>query len=89
MASLRIIVTGSVHGVFFRATTKEQSDALGITGWIRNTEDNAVEIHAEGSPEALEQLQLWCRKGPPAAQVENVTTTDVPEEHFTSFEVRR
>ncbi|HLD71548.1 MAG TPA: acylphosphatase [Candidatus Peribacteraceae bacterium] len=89
MIAIRILVTGRVQGVLFRATAKKTADALGITGWVRNTDDGNVEIHAEGSPESMEQFQLWCHKGPPAAQVENVTLEDAPEEQFTSFEIRR
>lgn len=89
MKAIRITVSGTVKGVFFRATTKELADTLGITGWVRNTEDGKVEIHAEGSSDALEQFQMWCRKGPPAAQVDHVEIKDVPEEIFTSFVVLR
>ena len=89
MQALHLLITGSVQGVFFRATTKAEADRLGITGWVRNTADGNVEIHAEGSPEALEQFQSWCRKGPPAAQVDHVEAKDVPEEGFTSFVVQR
>ncbi|OGJ62289.1 hypothetical protein A3C37_03015 [Candidatus Peribacteria bacterium RIFCSPHIGHO2_02_FULL_53_20] len=89
MPAIRIIITGSVHGVFFRKTAKQQADALNIAGWVRNTEDGNVEIHAEGSPEDLELFQSWCHKGPTVARVENVTVKNVPEEYFTSFEVRR
>lgn len=87
MIAIRILVTGRVQGVFFRATTKEKADRLGITGWVRNTEDGNVEIHAEGSPEVLKQFQVWCRKGPPAARIDQVQSMDVPEEGFEAFEI--
>lgn len=87
MVAKCMIITGSVHGVFFRRNAKERADVLKIRGWVRNTNDGNVEIHAEGSPQALEQLQAWCHKGPPAAHVEHVIVEDVPEEHFTSFAV--
>jgi len=84
-----MLISGHVQGVFFRKTTKQKADELGITGWVRNTDDGNVEIHAEGSPEVLEQFQSWCRKGPPAARIDQVQSMDVPEEGFTSFVVQR
>ena len=87
MNAIRISVSGRVQGVFFRRTSKEQADALGITGWIRNTDEGNVEIHAEGSPDALEQFQAWCRKGPPAARVDIVKVEDIPDEGFEAFEI--
>ena len=45
---LTIRVCGRVHGVFFRAKTKEKADSLGLVGWIRNNEDGAVDFLVEG-----------------------------------------
>jgi len=87
MPARNIRVFGLVQGVFFRARTQELAVKLKITGWIRNCEDESVEIHAEGSGEALKELESWCHRGPPGAQVESVTVTDVPEERRQSFEV--
>ncbi|MEK7562982.1 MAG: acylphosphatase [Patescibacteria group bacterium] len=89
MNAIRISVSGLVQGVFFRKATKQQADELGITGWVRNTEDGNVEIHAEGSPDVLEQFQAWCRKGPSAAEVDHIEVQDVPVEGFRSFVVQR
>lgn len=89
MTAIRIIVSGHVQGVFFRANTKEEADRLGITGWVRNTDNGNVEMHTEGSEDALEKLKKWCQKGPPSARVENVIAEHVPEEHFMSFVILR
>lgn len=86
---MHVTVTGSVQGVFFRATTKEKADELGITGWVYNTGNGNVEIHAEGSPDVLENLKAWCHKGPPAARVDHVEIKEVLAEGFRSFEVRK
>jgi acylphosphatase len=80
-------ITGTVQGVFFRAQAQEMARELSITGWVRNTEDGAVEIHAEGKPENLRVFESWCRRGSPAARVEAVGARDVPEEHLTTFEI--
>ncbi len=85
--SLRII--GRVQGVFYRAATVEKAHALGVTGWIRNTDDDAVEAHVEGDEDVVAALIEWCKKGPPAARVENVEVTDAIPGGFSSFEIRR
>ncbi|MBI1812439.1 acylphosphatase [Candidatus Peregrinibacteria bacterium] len=83
---MRII--GSVQGVFFRARAKQVADELGIKGWIRNAEDGSVEIHAEGTEDALKKFEQWCHRGPPGAKVERVEVQEVPEEGCEGFEVR-
>lgn len=72
MERVRIIVHGRVQGVFFRAHTQEKASSLGLTGWVRNTEDGGVEALAEGDKKSLEALVSWCRKGPSAANVSSV-----------------
>ena len=72
MERVRIKVNGRVQGVFFRAHAQEKAASLGLTGWVRNTEDGGVEATAEGDRNALENLVIWCRKGPPAAKVNSV-----------------
>lgn len=69
---VRIIIFGRVQGVFFRKSTKEKADELGVLGWVRNDSDGSVEIMAVGEKEILEKFIKWCKKGPPLAKVENV-----------------
>lgn len=87
MYATQIIVRGLVQGVYFRVGMKEVADDLGITGWVRNTDDEAVEIHAEGSEEALKQLEEWCWNGPPRAEVKNVERKAVAAENCHGFEI--
>lgn len=49
MKAAKILVSGKVQGVFFRASTKEMALEYNIRGWCRNTEDGKVEIFAQGS----------------------------------------
>ena len=92
MASrIHIFITGSVQGVFFRATTQEKARELGLTGWVRNLPDGRVEVLAEGDEEKLKDLLEWCRGGPS----ESGACVDSVEEEwggasgkFTLFSVR-
>lgn len=75
LASVQVIVSGRVQGVFFRAFTSNHAKALGLTGYVRNfTDGKIVEIQAEGERNKLERLISHLRVGPPAAKVEKVET---------------
>lgn len=72
MKQLHLVVRGRVQGVFFRASTQREARRLGLTGWVKNRADGAVEMLAEGEESALKQLQLWAERGPSAARVDDV-----------------
>jgi len=80
--------TGRVQGASFRAWTKQQADELGVTGWVRNSPDCRVDAHVEGEDSAVQRLIDQLRRGPPAAQVEDVHVWDVETFDFDDFEVR-
>ncbi len=56
MVRAHVIFSGAVQGVGFRFTTKGFASNLRITGWVKNLSDGRVEMVAEGSREALENL---------------------------------
>lgn len=67
-------VVGRVQGVGFRWWTRRQADELGLVGWVMNADDErAVELVAEGSPDALAELERRLWSGPNGARVETVT----------------
>jgi acylphosphatase len=72
LARLRIIVSGRVQDVFFRAATADEARWLGIQGFARNRPDGTVEIVAEGSRKQLEALLAWAHTGPPHSRVDEV-----------------
>jgi acylphosphatase len=86
--ALHVRVTGLVQGVFFRAWARDEAQALGVSGWIRNCSDGSVEALVEGEAEAIEELIDLLREGPPGAQVEDVEIEEADREGLSSFEVR-
>lgn len=75
-ARVRALVRGRVQGVAFRAATLEQARRLGgLSGWVKNLPDRSVEVMVEGERTAVEALLAWCRRGPPAARVDDVQVT--------------
>jgi len=80
-------IFGLVQGVGFRYHFSEQAQWLGISGWVRNRRGGSVEATIEGTPEAVEAMVAWARKGPPSAQVERVELAEASG-GFTGFELR-
>jgi acylphosphatase len=72
MKRARVRVNGSVQGVFFRVETRDRARSLGVSGWVRNLQDGAVEAVFEGPEERVESMVEWCRRGPAGARVESV-----------------
>ena len=60
----RVTAHGKVQGVFFRDSTREEAERLGVTGWARNSEDGTVEAVFEGDPDDVEALVWFVRSGP-------------------------
>lgn len=68
----RFLVAGRVQGVGFRAATRAQASALGLSGQARNLPDGRVEVLAAGPAAALADLERWLHRGPLLARVEAV-----------------
>lgn len=88
MRSVYILITGKVHGVFYRASAKQKADELQIRGWVKNSK-NGVEIKAVGSADAMADFIEWCHTGPERARVDDVIVKDIPKENFNDFSIKR
>jgi len=84
MRAVRVVVSGRVQGVGFRAWVVQQATALGLAGQVWNRPDGGVEAEAVGPDPALERFVAALRQGPRLARVE-----EVAEEWFESPEVPR
>ncbi len=82
-------VTGTVQGVFYRATAYEVAVNLGVTGWVMNLSDGSVLIEAEGTDEQLNKLVEWSKRGPQFATVTDVEIIDGELKGFIDFQIRR
>ena len=76
MRRVRVVVTGHVQGVFFRAETADRARSLGVAGSVRNRPDGAVEAIFEGQDDRVDALVRWCELGPRGAQVETVSVEE-------------
>jgi acylphosphatase len=67
-----VFVSGTVQGVYYRASTRDAARDRDVDGWVRNLDDGRVEAVFEGPESAVEELIEWCHTGSPAASVEEV-----------------
>ena len=88
MKRAKVIVQGSVQGVFFRAETRDRARSLGLAGWVRNVPDGTVEAVFEGDDERVESMVDWCRRGPGGARVEEVEVAWTEPEGEGGFSIR-
>ena len=83
----RVRVHGRVQGVFFRDTCRREAASRGVAGWVRNCADGSVEAWFEGSPDAVDAMVAWARRGPSRAEVSDVDVEDVSPSGASGFEV--
>jgi acylphosphatase len=84
-----VLVSGLVQGVGYRYSTVDRAEKLGLDGWVRNLPDGRVEAVFEGERAAVEAMIRWCRRGPSAAVVQNVTVEMGKPEGLRGFGVKR
>jgi acylphosphatase len=84
----RLVIRGRVQGVWYREAMRQEAEALGVAGWVRNRLDGTVEAHVEGPGEAVEALVRWARRGPEHAQVTDLEVHEDDPDGLTRFEKR-
>ena len=89
MLQARLIISGRVQGVGYRDWAIETGLRLGLTGWVRNRRDGAVEALIVGEEAAVGQMIEACRRGPALARVEEIDVDpvdlDILPEGFTQL----
>jgi acylphosphatase len=71
--------------VGYRDWLASTARSMSLIGWVRNRRDGSVEIHAQGRQADLDAMVERCRRGPPAARVDEVRIRPVPPEDLTGF----
>ncbi|NCQ35961.1 acylphosphatase [bacterium] len=69
---MELRIFGRVQGVAFRWYAQSAARGLGLTGWVRNRADGSVQLMAEGSSSALDDLRRWAERGPGQARVDRI-----------------
>jgi acylphosphatase len=84
---VRVVVSGRVQGVFYRATCARLAREAGLGGFVRNLPDGRVEAVFEGPDGVVERLVGWCRRGPDLAHVDEIEVVAEEPLGDTTFRV--
>lgn len=81
-------ISGRVQGVWYRHFTREQAEANGLTGWVRNLPDGRVEALLCGEEKAVRHVEAWLNRGPELANVAEVASTEAAfDDSLTGFRI--
>ena len=86
---VRVLISGSVQGVFFRVKTRNEALKHGLSGWVRNLPDGRVEAVFEGEEDRVKELVDFCKRGPSGARVTGIDV--MPQSYrgeFKNFEIK-
>jgi len=87
--TIRVLITGRVQGVWYRASTKQKAEQLDIKGWVRNTDEGNVEAVFQGREKNIDDMLKWCHKGPMMADVKKVEIIEnLKNQHFEVFKIK-
>jgi acylphosphatase len=86
---LHLRIRGTVQGVWFRESVRQEAEIGGVSGWVRNNPDGSVEAVFEGHPLAVDRLAKWCRRGPDRAHVLDLEAADEEPQGEKGFRVIR
>ena len=87
--SYKILVKGRVQGVNYRYNAQASAHRNNLTGFVRNTHDGHVLIHAEGEEERLQKFIEWCNTGPRDAEVTELNAEEQEVVGYQTFEIKR
>lgn len=85
--TVRIRIEGRVQGVGFRQWTQRVAGELGLSGWVRNRRDGAVEALFSGAAADVGAMIERCRQGPQSARITSLETVDETVPPPAGFEV--
>ena len=84
-----VVIRGRVQGVGYRAAAVRHAHAIGVRGWVRNLEEGDVEGVIQGTPDQIDLMLEWLRRGPPFARVSAVDSERQSDDRrFGHFEQR-
>lgn len=72
----KLIVDGTVQGIFFKNFTKENADKLDLRGFVRDLEDGTLEVVVEGEKDNIARLIEILKKGPAHSQIRNINVEE-------------
>lgn len=85
--SIRLYITGTVQGIFFRAFLKENAERYNVKGFTRNLEDGRIEVFLEGNIDEVNKMIDLCKQGPKHSQIRKVEEKPERFQDFKTFKI--
>jgi len=85
--ALRLYITGTVQGVFFRGFIKENAERYGVKGFVRNLSDGRIEIFIEGNVNEVNKMVEISKKGPKHSQIRKIEEKTEKFQGLKNFKV--
>ena len=89
MKCLQIVIRGKVQGVWFRVSTRNKAQELGVCGIVKNQADGSVYMEVEGDEAILKDFIVWCYEGSEFSRVDTVDILEIDKKGFTEFKIMR
>ncbi|MDG1733306.1 MAG: acylphosphatase [Thalassotalea sp.] len=80
-------VSGTVQGVYFRASAQNQAIDHGLSGYAHNQDDGSVEVMVCGENDNVQQMLKWLEVGPEEADVESVEINQTNTRDINHFSI--
>lgn len=87
-SSLKIIVSGKVQRVGYRAYLKKAAQKLDVVGYAKNQMNGQVEVIASAEPLVLDEFMLHIQRGSISAEVKHIDWQRWEAENFNDFSIR-
>ena len=90
MKRVRLIISGRVQGVFYRAAVRDIAARYPVTGFVRNLPNGTVEVVAEGPEPELRRFAAECKINDGIREAEKMETSysSIPSRQFKYFSIR-
>ena len=85
--SIKLLITGTVQGVFFRDFVGENAKKLKLRGHVRNLDDGRLEVRFEGEGKDVDEMVELCKAGPKHASIRRVDVVEEPFQDFKDFKI--
>jgi acylphosphatase len=85
--SVRLYISGTVQGIFFRSFIKTNAEKLNVKGFTRNLEDGRVEVFLEGDADRVNKMMELCKQGPKHSIIKKVEEKPEKFQDFKTFKI--
>ena len=84
----KVLISGFVIGIGFRAFVKSHALKLGLKGFVKNTHDGKVEAEFIGDKNKIDEMIRLCKKGPFLSEVKDFRVEFVSQDKkYSSFDI--